>query len=80
VAQLAADGVSVLFGQENVQDYDVVLIDGGQIERLFAILCDVDRVGLLPESLGDESGDSGFVFHQQNAHYSHFARGKVNRQ
>ena len=79
-AQFAADRVPVLQGQHDVQDHQVVVVDGGLVERAFAIAGDIHRVGLFAQALGDESGNTGFVFHQQNPHSFHFDWREMNAQ
>ena len=44
------------------------MIDGGLVERAFTIGGDIHRVRLFAQAFGDESGDTGFVFHQQDTH------------
>ena len=56
------------------------MIDGGLVKRAFAIAGDIHRVGLLAQAFGDESGDTGFVFHQQDAHSSYFDWREMNAQ
>ena len=67
-AKFPADGVAVLHRQHDIEDHDVVLVDGGLVERLFAVAGDIDGIGLFAEAFGDKSGDPGFVFNQQDAH------------
>src|SRR5271157_4075085 len=67
-AQFPADGVAVLHRQHDVENHDIVLVDGGLIQGLFAVAGDIDGVGLFAEAFGDEAGDSGFVFNQQDPH------------
>jgi hypothetical protein len=44
------------------------VIDGGLVKSAFSIGGDIHRVRLFAQSFGDESGNAGFVFHQQDAH------------
>jgi hypothetical protein len=67
-AKFAADGVAVLHRQHDIEDDDVVLVDGGLVEGLFAVAGDIDGIGLFAEAFGDKSGDPGLVFNQQNPH------------
>ena len=67
-AKFPADGVAVLHRQHDVEDHDIVLVDGGLVQRLFAVAGDIDGVGLFAEAFGDKPGDPGFVFNQQDPH------------
>ena len=67
-AKFPADGVAVLHRQHDVENHDVVLVDGGLVQGLFAVAGDIDGIGLFAEAFGDKSGDPGFVFDQQDAH------------
>jgi hypothetical protein len=50
--------------QHDVENDQVVLIDGGAVEGFRAIAGDIDGVGLLTQSLRDEVRDPWFVFYQ----------------
>ncbi len=67
-AQFAADRVAALQRQHHVQDDNVVRIDRRLIQGAFSVGRNIHRVSLLPQALGQESGDADFVFHQQNTH------------
>ena len=56
------------------------MIDGGLVKRVFAIARDVHRMGLLAQAFGDKSGNTGFVFHQQDPHSFYFDWPKMNAQ
>src|SRR6266566_3366703 len=55
-------------GNHHVENGEIVGVDGGLIERVLAAGGQVHGVGLLAQPSGHEIGDSGIVFHQQNAH------------
>jgi hypothetical protein len=56
--------MTVLNREHDVENDQVVFINGGAVESLGAIAGDIDGVGLLTQSLRDEACDSRFVFHQ----------------
>ena len=60
--------VAVFDRQHEVEDDQVVLVDRGLVERLFAVARHIHGVGLLAQALGDEGRHARFVFHQQNPH------------
>src|SRR5205085_11425756 len=66
--KLAAYGAAVLDGQHEIENDQVVWIDGSLIESLPAIDSDIDGVSLFTQALGDKAGHARFIFHQQNAH------------
>jgi hypothetical protein len=56
--------VTVANRQHHVENNQVVFVDGGAIEGLCAIAGDIDGIGLLTQSLRNETCDSRFVFYQ----------------
>src|ERR1041385_5490229 len=66
--QFAAHRMPIASRQEHVEDHHVVLIDGCQVQRTLSLDCDVHRVRLLTQALGDEGSQPGFIFHQENPH------------
>jgi hypothetical protein len=56
------------------------VIDGGLVESAFAIRGYIDCVRLLAQTFGDESSDTSFVFHQEDAHSFHFDWREMNAQ
>ena len=69
--------------QQHVQNDQIVTVDGGLIERLFAVAGDIHRIGLFAQAFGDEPGHTLFVLHQQDAHpppHFHFPRTEMNRR
>src|SRR5690242_3858366 len=68
VAELLADGQAVGRRNHDVEDGEIVGVDGCVVERLAAGRDNVDSVGLLAQTFGDEPSDSGIIFRQQNAH------------
>ena len=56
------------------------MVDGRLVEGALAIGGDIHGVGLFAQALGEESGEAGFVFHQQNAHSLHFDWQEMNAQ
>ena len=69
-----------LSGQHHVEDHQIIVIDGGLVKRALAIGGDIHRVGLLAQSFRDKSGNTAFVFHQQDAHSFHFDWREMNAQ
>ncbi len=67
-AGFAAHGIAVFAGQHQVEDDEVVGVDGGQVDRLLAIAGDIHGVSLLAQTAGDEARYPFFVFHQKYAH------------
>ena len=56
------------------------MIDGSLVKRPFAIAGEIHRVGLFAQALRDKSGNTRFVFHQENAHSFHFDWRQMNAQ
>ena len=56
------------------------MIDGGLVERALAIAREIHRVGLFAQALRDKSGNTRFVFHQENPHSFHFDCSEMNAQ
>src|SRR5271157_1995627 len=67
-AKFPAHGVAVLHRQHDVENHDVVLVDGRLVQRLFAILGYIHGIGLFAQPFGDKPGDPAFVFYQQHPH------------
>jgi hypothetical protein len=61
---LPANVVAVPHREHDVEDDEVVFVDGRVVEGLGAIADDVDGIGLLAQPLRDEACDSRFVFNQ----------------
>ena len=59
----------VFDGQHDVENYQVVFIDGGLIERLLAVAGDIDSVRIFAEAFGHKGSHARFVFHQEDAHF-----------
>ncbi len=56
------------------------MVDGGLVERAFAVAREIHGVGLLAQALRDKSGNTRFVFHQENSHSFHFDCSEMNAQ
>jgi hypothetical protein len=61
---LPAHIVTVPNREHDVENDQVVFIDGGAVQGLGAIAGDIDGIGLLTQSLRNEACDSRFVFYQ----------------
>lgn len=70
LAESAADGEAVEAREHDVEDDEVVCVDVGFIDGVWASGCDVDGVGLLSQAFGEHAGGFGFVFDQQESHSS----------
>ena len=68
IANRPAHGQAVDRRQHHVEDHAVVVVGRDLEDRGFAIAGDVDRVGLLAQSLGQHVRSVRFVFDQQNPH------------
>ena len=79
-AQFAANRMPVLQGQHHVEDHQIIVVDGGLVKRALAIGGDIHGIGLLAQSFRDKSGDTAFVFHQQDTHSFHFDWREMNAQ
>jgi hypothetical protein len=61
---LPANLVTIPNREHDVEDDEVVFVDGRVVEGLGAIAGDVDGIGLLTKPFRDEACDSRFVFYQ----------------
>jgi hypothetical protein len=61
---LPANVVTVPNRKHDIENDQVVFIDGGAVQSLAAIARDIDGIGLLTQSLRNEACDSRFVFYQ----------------
>jgi len=67
-AQLPAHGMAVLQGQHDIEDDQVVLVDGGKVHGLLAVAGQVHGVGLFAQAFSQETGDAGVVLDKENPH------------
>ena len=65
---------SVLLGQHDVEQDDVVLVDVGQHGGFVAVRRDVHGLALFLQTLLDEPGDLPVVLHDENFHGPEFMR------
>jgi hypothetical protein len=59
---LPANLVPVPNREHDIENDQVVFVDGGAVEGLAAIAGDIDGIGLLTQPFRDEARDSRFVF------------------
>ena len=69
-SQLIGDLESVLFGQQQIEEDDIVVVGMCPHRGLLTIGRHIDDVALFSQAMCDESGHLGIVFHDEDLHDS----------
>ena len=67
-AQRPAHFAAVSIRQQHVEDHGVVLVVVRALERASRVRCDIDRVRLFAEALGQHPRRIRFIFDKQHSH------------